>query len=162
MTIYDSNCAARRFVEIEVDEGANANFLTQGMAADRRLQVRSLEKPFEGQTINGDVVCDEYAEVTLFGGNGDECQHNVATFYILRADAPPNDPRIDKPIVGRRLLQEAGHLLLTEDPRDPVWSTKMGKESVRLSLRMSLAAVVGAYKVLGIHERAEEAASSNC
>lgn len=128
--LYDSVAASRRYMEIEVDEGANANFLTRGMATDRRLQVQSLEKPFEGQTINGDVVCYEYAKVTLFGGNHEEHCHVEADFYILPANDPPNDPRIDKPIVGRHLLREAERLLLTEDPRDPVWTTKMGKESV--------------------------------
>lgn len=121
-------------MEIEVDEGANANFLTKGMAADRRFRVQSLAEAFKGETINGDVICHEYAQVTLWSQNP-EVKPVEAKFYILPANEPPNDPRIDKPIVGRHLLRDAEHLLLTENPRDPVWSTKMGKESVSFPMR---------------------------
>lgn len=122
-------------MEIEVDEGANANFLTRGMAADRGFEVQSLgSEYFRGETINGDVVCGEYVELTLVGR---EHQDIAAIFFVLPPNDPPNDPRITKPLVGRHLLQESGHLLLTEDPRDPVWSTKMGKESVSLPMSKS-------------------------
>lgn len=134
MTIYDNRAGARRFLEVEVDEGANANFLTRGMASDRGFKVQSLDasKSLRGETVNGDVVCEQFVELTLVGENHERV---TATFYILPPHDPPNDPRITKPLVGRHLLQECGHLLLAEDPRDPIWSTKMGKESVSLRIR---------------------------
>lgn len=109
MTIYDSRFGARRSMEIEVDEGANANFLTRGMAADRGFEVQSLgSKTFRGETINGDVVCGEFVELTLVGK---EHQTIAAIFYVLPPNDPPNDPRITKPLVGRHLLHESGQLL---------------------------------------------------
>jgi len=133
MTVLDDRCAVRRSVEVEVDEGTNANFLTRGMATDRGFQVRSLgSNPFQGETVNADIICEEFVELTLVGK---EHQQIKAIFYVLQPNDPPNDPRITKPLVGRRLLQESGDLLLTEDPKEPIWSTKMGKETVSFQIR---------------------------
>lgn len=131
VAIFDNRAASRRYMEVEIDEGANANFLTHGMAADRGFQVQSLgSRPFQGETINNDLVCSEYTIVTLYGGNKDQHDPIKAKFYILPADDPPNDPRIEKPIVGRHLVHEARHLLLTKDPRNIFRPTKTEKDSV--------------------------------
>lgn len=102
------------------------------MAADRGFKVQSdASKSFRGETVNGDVVCEQFVELTLVGK---EHEHVTERFYILPPHDPPNDPRISKPLVGRHLLQKCEHLLLADDPRDPIWSTKMGKESVSLRI----------------------------
>ncbi|KAK7712572.1 hypothetical protein SLS64_004956 [Diaporthe eres] len=132
--IYDNGAACRRFIEFEVDEAANANFLTHGMAQDRHLQIQSLgSHPFQGETINGDVVCYEYAKVSFYGGNANEPRHIEADFYILPAENPPNDPQIEKPIVGRHLLQDAGDLLLIENPKNLTGTTKMSRDTEEFS-----------------------------
>lgn len=113
VTIYDSVAASRRYMEVEVDECANANFITRDMAATRRLQVRSLgSKPFRGETEDGSVFCYTYATVNLFVGSHDKHRLLEADFYILPENNPLTGRRVDNPIVCRRLLQEAGHLLV--------------------------------------------------
>ncbi|KAG6364452.1 hypothetical protein INS49_006053 [Diaporthe citri] len=127
MTIYDARHGSQRSIEIEVDEGSVANFLTRGMALDYGCEVQSLKsEPFQGQTINTDFQCWEYVELTLVGK---EHKPVVAKFYVLPSNKPPNDPRITKPLVGRHLKQEAKHLLLTKNPDEPVRPIKMGQES---------------------------------
>lgn len=133
--VVDAIHAVHRAVEIEVDPGSNANFVTMGMAQDLRLQVQSLSPSSRGDSMNGDIVCHEYAEVYWLGK---ESQANTITFYILPADDPPNHPRIIKPVVGDPFWQDFKHLLLEEDPRNPAWSTKMGKETVSEALGKSL------------------------
>lgn len=121
-------------MEVEVDEGSVVNLITKGMANDRGFKIQSLgSEPFRGETVNTDLVCEEYVELTLVGKEG---QSIVAEFFVLPANEPPNDPRITKPLVGRRLAQEPG-VLLTDDPRCPIWSTKMGKADVSLPVRKS-------------------------
>lgn len=120
------HCAgARHFFEVEIDDGANANFLTLGIASDRGFEVQYLDASnfFRGETVNGDVVCEQFVELTLVG---EKHERVAATFYIVPPDDPIN-PWITKPLVGRHLLQECEHLLLAEDPRDPIGKTNMGK-----------------------------------
>lgn len=122
-------------MEVEVDEGSVVNLITKGMANDRGFKIQSLgSEPFRGETVNTDLVCEEYVELTLVGKEG---QSIVAEFFVLPANEPPNDPRITKPLVGRRFAQEPGGVLLTDDPRCPIWSTKMGKADVSLLIRKS-------------------------
>lgn len=160
MTIREAYFGTRRSIEVEVDEGSTANFVTRGMAADWGYEVRSLgSESFLGDTINGNVICGEYIELTLV----DEGHQNiVAIFNVLPHNDPPNAPRITKPLIGRQLLQESGHLLLAEDPRDPVWSTKMGKETVRIPFRKGSAAMMVAYTVPGTCERPTRTRRSKC
>jgi hypothetical protein len=100
------------------------------MAYDHGFMVWSLgSEPFRGETVNGDVVCEQYVELTLLGK---ERQSIEARFYVLPANEPPNHPRITRPLVGRPLAQEPGGVLLSEDPRAPIWSTKLSKADVSL------------------------------
>lgn len=117
-------------MEVEVDEGSVANLITRGMADDYSFEVRSHEsEPFRGETVNGDVVCEQYVELALVGKDG---QSIVAEFHVLPANEPPTHPRITKPLVGRHLAQEPGGVLLSEDPKKPIWSTKLSKADVSL------------------------------
>lgn len=112
--IYDNFADSRRYMKMEVDESSNANFITREMAADYRLKIRPLgSKPFRGKTIDEDVMCQEYATATLFGGNRDEHHYLDTDFYILPVNEPSNESRFEKAVACRHLLQKAGHLLLT-------------------------------------------------
>lgn len=77
--------------------------------------------------MNSDLVCHEHVDMTLF----DEGQQSsTVTFWVVPNHDPPNDPRIIKPVVGRHFVHQFEHLLLKENPQNPVKPTKMGKEPV--------------------------------
>lgn len=117
-------------MEVEVDEGSVVNLITKGIADDRGFKIQSLgSEPFRGETVNGEVVCEEYVELTLVGKEG---QSIAVVFHVIPANEPPNNPRITKPLVGRGLVTEPGGVLLSDDPKCPIWSTKMGKANVSL------------------------------
>lgn len=97
------------------------------MADDRRLKVYEVDEAFQGETMNSDLVCHDYVDMTLFGEGQ---QSSTAEFWVVPGHDPPNDRRIIKPVVGRDLVQQFRHLLLSDDPKNPVKLTKMGKEQV--------------------------------
>lgn len=131
MKIIDPRYGAQRFVEVKVDEGSNVNFLTREMARDRGLELQSLgSEPLQCNTPNGLVVCEKCVKLTLLGEDGEDQQHVETTFYVLPSNLPSSDLRITTPLIGRHFLQEFGHLLLDEDPHNPVSSTEKGEKNV--------------------------------
>lgn len=112
-----------RAVEIIMDTGSEENFVTEGMAKDYKLAVQRLSNPVTFDLAVGEITCRHQVKVSWMGAGN---EHGVTDFYVL----PSDDPRIDKPLLGRDSIQKFQNLLLTERPRKAIAYTAMKKKTV--------------------------------
>lgn len=123
-------------MKVQVDTGSSINFLPREVAINLGLEIQSLgSEPLQCVLAVEYVVLDEYVELTLVDEDREDQRHIRTTFYIFPSKAPSTHSRITMAHVGCQFLQEFGHVLLDEDPRNPVLSTKMGRKNVGLPIR---------------------------
>ena len=111
-------------VEILMDTGSDVNIMTEGMAKDYNLEMLGLPRPETFNLTVGEVTCRYRVEVSWMG-SGDE--YGTTEFYIL----PPEDARIEKPLLGFESIQKIQGSLLMECPRKTIAYTAMKKKTVR-------------------------------
>ncbi|KAK2607900.1 hypothetical protein N8I77_006543 [Diaporthe amygdali] len=128
MWFMEPEAGVARPVEVIMDTGSGENFMTEGMAKDHKLPVQKLSSPVTFDLAVGEVTCQYRVEVSWMGAGN---EHGIAEFYLL----PPDDPRIDKPLLGRDSIQEFRDLLLTERPRKAIAYTAMKKKTTQDDIR---------------------------
>lgn len=124
MWLLDPGSGDTQPVEILMDTGSDVNIMTEGMAKDYNLEMLGLPRPETFNLPVGEVTCRYRVEVSWMGA-GDE--YGTTEFYIL----PPEDARIEKPLLGYESIQEIQNLLLMECPRKSIAYTAMKKKTVR-------------------------------
>ena len=107
-----------------MDTGSDVNIMTEGMAKDYNLEMLGLPRPETFNLTVGEVTCRYRVEVSWMG-SGDE--YGTTEFYIL----PPEDARIEKPLLGFESIQKIQGSLLMECPRKTIAYTAMKKKTVR-------------------------------
>lgn len=126
-------------MEVQVDTGSSINFLTREMATDHGLEIHSLgSKPFLCQTVTGEVIFNEYVNLTLVSEvfeTGEARQHVETAFFVLPSDIPSNAPSFTKPIIGHQLAQKNVHLLQDTKTLGLTWPTRTSTEDVGLLIR---------------------------
>lgn len=112
-------------IEFEVDEGSKFNFLSRQIAIDRGLEIQSLDsEPLLCETVNEEVVCDEYVKLTLMS----KARQPLETiFYLLPSDFPSKGLSLTKPIIGRHLAR-----LLLQDEDSPRLMEEQSQEEDRM------------------------------
>ncbi|KAL1850148.1 hypothetical protein Daus18300_013016 [Diaporthe australafricana] len=128
MWFMEPESGTSRAVEIIMDTGSEKNFVTEGMAKDYKLAVQRLSNPVTFDLAAGEITCRHQVKVSWMGAGN---EHGVTEFYVL----PPDDPRIDKPLLGRDSIQKFQNLLLTERPRKAIAYTAMKKKTAEDEMR---------------------------
>lgn len=124
MWVLDPESGETQAVEILIDTGSDVNIMTEGMAKNYNLEIMGLPRPKTFNLPVGEVTCRHRVEVSWIGA---EDEYRKTEFYIL----PPEDTRIEKPLLGIESIQEIHDWLLPECPRKTIAYTAMKRKTVR-------------------------------